>query len=89
MRVVIHLERTGFQGFTHTCRDELIGIFLHNTAFLCEADYLLSLVLLATLANHDTKLLHTLKQGRNGVRFEQQPMGNVVHRFTIRTRYCG
>ena len=77
MRVVIHLERAGFQRFTHAGRDELVGFFLHVATFLCEADNLLTLVLLATLANHDTKFLHTLKQGRNGVCFD------------IRTRYCG
>ena len=46
---------------------------------LTAIDYLLALILLATLANHDTKFLHTLKQGRNGVCFEQQTMSNVVH----------
>ena len=67
MHIIFNLERTGFQRFTHACRDKLVGFFLHIATFLCKADYLLALILLATLANHDTKFLHTLKQGRNGV----------------------
>ena len=61
MRVVIHLERTGLQCFTHTCRDEFVGFFLHIAAFLCETDYLLTLVLFTLLASDNAQLLHALE----------------------------
>ena len=44
MRVVIHLERTGFQCFAHAGRNELVGLFLHLATFLCKAYNLLTLV---------------------------------------------
>ena len=68
MRVVIHLERAGFQRFTHTCRDEFVGFFLHLLAFLRQADNLLALVLLALLTADDTEFLHALKQWGYGIR---------------------
>ena len=61
MRVVIHLERAGFQRFTHACRDKLVGFFLHIATFLCKTDYLLALVLFTLLASDNAKLLHALE----------------------------
>ena len=61
MRVVIHLERAGLQCFAHTGRNELVGLFLHLAPFLCQAHYLLTLVLFTFLPCDNAQLLHTLE----------------------------